>query len=172
MDRDDMARALSELDDELVEEAMTRPRQKKKWGAIGGCAAAACLALVLLALPLTQPKITATVNGAAVGRTPVPVGDGVAAFAMEPAEPAAPRVRMELYLPRMTEVSVIDGVIELYEGETCYASGPSFAGEGTIDLVWAVEDGAAGQYYTMEAGRVTLVLEYDDARQDWTIRKK
>ena len=164
-----MARALSELDDELVEEAMTRPWRKRKWAAIGGGAAAACLALVLLGLPLTQPKITATVNGAAVGRTPVPAGDGVAAFALEP---AAPRVRMELYLPRMTEVSVTDGVIELYEGETCYATGPSFAGEGTIDLVWAVEDGAAGQYYTMEAGRVTLVLQYDDARQDWTIRKK
>lgn len=165
-----MARAITELDSALLEDAQQAgPKAVGHWRR--WCAAAACLVLVCaLALPLSA-RPAASLRGTALTARPTPVEEVAALRAADPGEDAPVQAELTLTLRRETGLTVSAGTLTVLRDGAEIGSGSDWTGKGRVTVLWSVGSAQPGQLYTLTAGSLVLTLEYDDALQGWTIRK-
>lgn len=155
-----LARAMSELDDELLEDAEhVEKRGSVPWKRL---CAAACLALVC-AMWMAVPSVR--MNGGAVTHTPRSIAGETAVMAMRLHEPV--QAALELSLRWETTVRVSAGTLLCGDEE-----GQSLSLRGTQEVVWVVEEAEAGETYEMTFGRTVLQLAYSERHGGWTICRK
>lgn len=171
MEHEILARAITELDDGLLEDAMqAAPRRVGPWRR--WCAAAACLAVIFaagLALPaLGQPAVS--LHGAALTAAPLPV-DETALLRLSDPEAGPVETGLDLLLRRETTLCVSAGTLTVLQDGAESAPAAQWRGSGRVSVLWRIEEALPGRQYQLTAGSVTLALEYDDALLGWTIRK-
>ena len=172
MKNETMARAITELDDGLIEDAMqAAPRQISPWRR--WCAAAACLVLVMaagLAAPaVSRPAVS--LHGTALTAAPAPVDETSPLRIAAPdwAEPV--EVELDLTLRRETALAASEGTLTLRQEGQEPVTAPEWRGSGKVSVLWSIGDARPDRQYTLTAGPVTLVLEYSESLRGWTIRK-
>ena len=167
-----MARAITELDDALIEDAMqAAPRQISPWRR--WCAAAACLVLVAaagLAVPaVSQPAVS--LHGTALTAQPAPVDETAPLRIADPEDTEPVEAELELTLRRETALAVSEGTLTVRQEGQEPVTAAAWQGHGRVTVLWSIESARPDRQYTLSAGSVTLVLEYSEALRDWTIRK-
>lgn len=167
-----MARAMSELDDELIADAYAyKPR--KRYALPRFLAAAACLVLVLAAaLTMTRDALPAEikVEGAALSSIPIPISQP-AAMALDArgslSGPLSPLLTIESKSVEAVTVTVSDGVLTqpLYSLQEEFTS---YAVSGKVQLCWTIEYPDTGTVYTLSLdGAPAVTLRYDEANGYW-----
>lgn len=168
------AQALTQLDDALLEDALSGTSRKSapKRGLSllrGLTAAAAVLAVLvcsLLFLRMTAaPEIT--VNGTPIGAEPVPVAAKTGIRLFDGCE----RVMLSLSLKRETTLSVSCGTLKIYRETEEIDAGTSFTGTGELRIQWIIPDADSRESHEMTVGNTTLRLSYSDAQDCWVIRR-
>ena len=172
MKNEAMARAITELDDALLEDAMkAAPRQIGPWRR--WCAAAACL-IVVAAAGLAAPAVgrpAVSLHGTALTAEPAPVDETAMLRLIDPDEAGPAETELALTLRKETVLTASAGTLTIrQEGQEPIAAA-EWQGHGRITVLWRIEDARPSRQYTLTAGSVTLVLEYSEALQGWTIRK-
>ena len=169
-----LARAMSELDDDLIAGAYAyKPRQKFPLPRV--LAAAACFALILTAaLTMTRrvPETDILIGGTALSAAPVPI-DQPAPMALDPAESVQPLeilLTIEAEADETTVVSVSDGTLSP-EADSSSAD-PSCTVTGGASLVWRIEAPDENAVYTLSlGGKPAAVLRYDAANGYWAAER-
>ena len=170
MKHEQLAQAMTLLDDDLLEEArLAAPRKRPilwpRWAA----AAAACLALVLT-LRLWPGGGEVFFRGASVGMEPIPVSDGVATYSFPGRSVPEPlSLSLELKLKPESTVRVSAGTLRLLSGDAQPAAGTELSGGGRLSLEWTVESARPWERYTMTVGERVYLLAYDGSCGSWTI---
>lgn len=163
MKHETLARAITALDDGLIDEAAAS--EKRRLPRL--LAAAACLLLVLgavLGYGLRPP--TVLLDGDVVTTQPRSIGGETAVMAMRLYEPV--QVELTLKLPRETHISVSAGTLVRADGEETQR----FSDRGTVTVLWVMEDAAEDETYVMTVGNIELLLAHDALRGGWTIQKQ
>lgn len=160
MKHETLARALSELDDELLVEAETyRPRQRGRTRLL---TAAACLALVVAAaLSLARPKAdiylgeTLLERGGIALDVPAPLAlDGRAAE-----QPLSLSLRLAFGDEDAHTVSVSDGVLDSPLDSFPHALSERTAGHSDAFFTWRIDSPARDAVYTLSIdGRAAMTL--------------
>mgnify|MGYP004470572289 CR=1 FL=1 len=164
-----MARAISELDDELIASACDyRPRRVRAFPRV---LAAACLALILTAaLTMTRraPETDILIGGTALSAAPIPI-DQPAPMALDPAESAQPLeilLTVEGKADEATAVSVSGGTLSPEADSSSADLSCTVTGEAS--LVWRIEAPDENARYTLSLdGKAAAVLHYDGAKGCW-----
>lgn len=174
MNNEIMAKALSELDDDLVEEASEfSSRKTKKRGAVKGILAfAACLA-VTAAFSFSfffSEKVEVGFEGKPLSDFPVAVSDSgdempfilrINAYEIE--------IPLEIDGKGKTKLKALDGKLFLSdfdEGET------EIELSGVFSVSWVVQYPDEEKEYTLKVGKNTvLTLSFDETLNKWTILK-
>ena len=172
MKHEQLAQAMTLLDDDLLEEArLAAPRKRPipwpRWAA----AAAACLALVLT-LRLWPGGGEVSFRGVSVGTEPIPISDGIATQSFpgrSVPEPLSLSLELELKLKPESTVRVSAGTLRLLSGEAQPAAGTALSGSGRLSLEWTIESARPGERYTMTVEERAYLLAYDDSCGSWTI---
>lgn len=170
MKHEQLAQAMTLLDDDLLEEArLAAPRKKvipwPRWAA----AAAACLALVLT-LRLWPADGTLFSCGVSVGTEPIPVSDDIAPQSFLERSVSEPlSLSLELKLRRESTIRVSAGTLQLLSGDAQPSEGTELFGSGRLSLEWTIEDAHPGECYRMTAGESVYLLVYDSSCGSWTI---
>ncbi len=169
-----MARAISELDDELIASACDyRPRRVRAFPRV--LAAAACLALILTAaLTMTRraPETDILIGGTALSAAPIPI-DQPAPMALDPAESAQPLeilLTVEGKADEATAVSVSGGTLSPEADSSSADLSCTVTGEAS--LVWRIEAPDENARYTLSLdGKAAAVLHYDGAKGCWVAER-
>ena len=169
-----MARAMSELDDDLIAGAYAyKPRQKFPLPRV--LAAAACLALILTAaLTMTRraPETDIPIGGTALSAAPIPI-DQPAPMALDPAESAQPLeilLTVEGKADEATAVSVSGGTLSPEADSSSADLSCTVTGEAS--LVWRIETPDENARYTLSLdGKAAAVLRYDAANGYWAAER-
>ena len=169
-----MARAMSELDDDLVTSAYDyRPRKVRAFPRV--LAAAACLALILTAaLTMTHraPETGILIGGTVLAADPVPI-DQPAPMALDPAESAPPLeilLTVEGKTGEATAVAVSDGTLSP-EAERSSAD-TSCTVTGEASLIWRIEAPDEDAVYTLSlGGNAAAALRFDSANGYWVAER-
>lgn len=169
-----MARAMSELDDDLIAGAYAyKPRQKFPLPRM--LAAAACLALILTAaLTMTRraPETDILIGGTALSAAPIPI-DQPAPMALDPAESAQPLeilLTVEDKADEATAVSVSGGTLSPEADSSSADLSCTVTGEAS--LVWRIEAPDENARYTLSLdGKAAAVLHYDGAKGCWVAER-
>lgn len=172
MKHEAMARAMSELDDELIAQARSYaplPRAKRAFPRI--LAAAACLALVLsAALMMQRPQADIYIGGTRLSGSPVPI-DQPAPLSLEQEQSAQPlclSLSFESRTDEPLEITVSDGTLDPSAGgETAPLSSRTVSGGETV--TWTIPSPREDTVYTLCVnGRTAAVLRYDTENACWT----
>ena len=150
-----MARAMSELDDDLIAGAYAyKPHQKFPLPRV--LAAAACLALILTAAftaSRSAERDTLYIGGTALTGAPVPI-DSPAPLALD-----------------ALTVSVSEGVLDSPADSSPRALSSRSAASGEV-LTWTVETPDENARYTLSLdGKAAAVLHYDGAKGCWVAER-
>lgn len=173
-----MARAMSELDDELIAQAYDFAVQKRKVRAFPRVlAAAACLALILTAaLTVTQraSETDIVIGGTALSDTPIPI-DQPAPMALDgrstDAQPLCVALSIESRSGDAPTVSVSEGVLDPPADPSPRALSSRSAASGEV-LTWTVETPDENARYTLSLdGKAAAVLRYDGAKGCWVAER-
>lgn len=173
MKHEAMVRAMSALDDDLIAEAHSAARPRKRRAFPRVLAAAACLALIVTAaLTLTRraPETDILIGGTALTGAPVPI-DQPAPMTLDPEESAQPlsvSLTFESKSGDEVEVTVSDGVLvqPLYSLQEEFTSYPV---SGKVQLTWTIEAPDEDAVYTLYLnGAPAAVLRYDAVSGYWT----
>lgn len=161
MKHETLARAITGLDDALIDEAAEKRRPLHRFAAM-----AACLLLVLgIALYGLRPP-TVLLDGTKVTAQPRAIGGETAVMTMRLYEPV--QVELTLKLPRETKIGVSAGTLVTQDGE----STQTITARGTVEVLWVIEDAAEDETYQMTIDSATLLLAHDASRGGWTICKQ
>lgn len=174
MKRDMMAQAITDLDDDLIEQAAEIRPRKSGW--VRWSAAAACFLVVSAAAWGMKPGADTPVffRDTEIGAQAMPISEGISLQTARAVEDSGENVEVELWLDasERTEVRVSAGSLVLPEGKAypqetdhCTIAVPS-------TLIWVIEDSDTAQAYRMEVGRRTILLTYEEGAGEWTIREK
>lgn len=180
MKNEAMARAITNIDDELIVDAQREGVRGKSPAAhlSRWCAAAACLAAVLTAAVMLRAGIGGAevyMHGEALGTQPVPVADGVApqmARDVHDGEDETVEAVFTSDAGSKTVYSVQDGQLQLFENDVLIDEGSSCTGSGEVSLIWRIENADTNISYTLNAGGTKLILSYDSTMQCWVICKE
>ena len=168
-----MARALTQIEDALLEDAQKKTPKRGQNFLRGLYAAAACLAVLfcsVLFLRLTAvPGIT--VNGTELGTEPIPVAASAEPYVVRFFD-GSERVTLQISVRRETEIRVSSGTFDVFCGTERIGSGTSFTGQGELSVRWVIPDADSRQCYEMTVGSTTLLLTYDSSLNGWIICKK
>lgn len=167
-----LARAMGELDDELIAGAYAyKPR--KRYALPRVLAAAACLVLVLAAaLTMTRNTLPAEieVEGAALSSKAIPIGQ-TATIALDArgslSGPLNPLLTIESKSSDGVTVTVSDGVLTqpLYSLQEEFSS---YTVSGKVQLCWTIEEPDTGEVYMLSLdGAPAVTLRYDEANGYW-----
>lgn len=169
-----MARAMSELDDELIASACNyRPRRVRAFPRV--LAAAACLALILTAAftaSRSAERDTLYIGGTALSAAPIPI-DQPAPMALDPTESAQPLeilLTVEGKADEATAVSVSGGTLSPEADSSSADLSCTVTGEAS--LVWRIEAPDENAVYTLFlGGKPAAVLRYDGAKGCWVAER-
>ena len=167
-----LARAMGELDDELIAGAYAyKPRKRYTLPRV--LAAAACLVLVLAAaLTMTRDALPAKVEveGAALSSSPIPISQP-AAMALDARGSLSgllsPMLTIESKSGEAVTVTVSGGVLiqPLYAQQDEFTS---YTVSGRVQLFWTIEEPDADTVYTLSLdGAPAVTLRYDEANGYW-----
>lgn len=171
-----MARAMSELDDDLIAGAYAyKPRQKFPLPRV--LAAAACLALILTAaLTMTRraPETDILIGGTALSAAPIPI-DQPAPLALDGRSMDTPPLCVALSIESRSgdalTVSVSEGVLDSPADSSPRALSSRSAASGEV-LTWTVETPDENARYTLSLdGKPAAVLRYDAANGYWAAER-
>lgn len=171
-----MARAISELDDELIASACDyRPRRVRAFPRV--LAAAACLALILTAAftaSRSAERDTLYIGGTALTGTPVPI-DSPAPLALDGRSMDTPPLCVALSIESKSgdapTVSVSEGVLDSPADSSPRALSSRSAASGEV-LTWTVETPDENARYTLSLdGKPAAVLRYDAANGYWAAER-
>lgn len=174
MKHEDMAHAMSQLDDALIAEALVhQPRKRRYFPRM--LAAAACLALIVTATLLTRqaPQADLLIGGTPLAGAPIPI-EQPAAMTLTPmraAQPLSIPLSVESRADSSVEVSVSDGVLDspLDSFPRALSCRTVRGGEA---LTWTIERPDEGSVYTIRLnGKPSAVLRYDSANGYWAAEK-
>lgn len=173
MKHEAMVRAMSALDDDLIAEAHSAARPRKRRAFPRVLAAAACLALIVTAaLTLTRraPETDILIGGTTLTEAPVPI-DQPAPMTLGPEESAQP-LSVSLTLNGSAGAAltaeVSDGVLDSpLDSAARGLSTRTVSGRET--LTWTIEAPDEDAVYTLYLnGAPAAVLRYDAANGYWT----
>ena len=167
-----LARAMGELDDELIDSAYAyKPRKRYTLPRV--LAAAACLVLVLTAaLTMTHDALPAKieVEGAALSSGAIPISQA-APMTLDArgslSGPLSPLLTIESKTGDGVTVTVSDGVLTqpLYSLQEAFTS---YTVSGKVQLCWTIEEPDVGKVYTLSLdGAPAVTLRYDEANGYW-----
>ena len=167
-----MARALGELDDELIDSAYAyKPRKRYTLPRV--LAAAACLVLVLAAaLTMTRNALPAEIEieGAALSSKAIPISQS-APMTLDArgslSGPLSPMLTIESKSGEAVTVTVSDGVLTqpLYSLQEEFTS---YTVSGKVQLCWTIEEPDTSEVYTLSLdGAPAVTLRYDEANGYW-----
>ena len=167
-----LARAMGELDDELIDSAYAyKPRKRYTLPRV--LAAAACLVLVLTAaLTMTRDALPAEIeiDGTALSSSPIPISQ-TATMALDArgslSGPLSPLLTIESKTGDGVTVTVSDGVLTqpLYSLQYAFTS---YTVSGKVQLCWTIEEPDVGKVYTLSLdGAPAVTLRYDEANGYW-----
>lgn len=171
-----MARAMSELDDDLIAGAYAyKPRQKFPLPRV--LAAAACLALILTAAftaSRSAERNTLYIGGTALTGAPVPI-DSPAPLALDGRSMDTPPLCVALSIESRSgdalTVSVSEGVLDSPADSSPRALSSRSAASGEV-LTWTVETPDENARYTLSLdGKAAAVLRYDGAKGCWVAER-
>ena len=171
-----MARAISELDDELIASACDyRPRRVRAFPRV--LAAAACLALILTAAftaSRSAERNTLYIGGTALTGAPVPI-DSPAPLALDGRSmdtlPLCVALSIESRSSDTLTVSVSEGVLDSPADSSPRALSSRSAASGEV-LTWTVEAPDESARYTLSLdGKAAAVLRYDGAKGCWVAER-
>lgn len=174
MKRDVTAQAITDLDDEWIEEARTI-RPAKRRGAVRWLAAAACLLLVVSGGWMLRPEYSPELqlHGMTVEKTPLPISGGIA---LQTVRGIDDQERIEIVFfadaSSKTEISVSAGTILPADAAGDEAGSDSCSVLEPTELLWVIEDGDPTQTYKLKAGKRTFLLRYDQDLMEWTLQEK
>lgn len=168
MNNEVMARAVTELDDDLIAGAHTFSKKRSfSRTAARLLAAAACITVVLCAVIafFSFERIEVSVNGEAVSGRPI----AVAGSTMTRSVPHQLSVEIAIRTDKPVSVEASDGYIGANGSD---ADRKTLALMGDATFVWTVENPDIGQQYFLSLDRKTgLMLSYDESLNKWTILK-
>lgn len=172
MKNEAMARALKELDDELIEQANTRFERKRKSGPARIFAAAAGFVIIFAALFvfLSGGKVEVSVNGAVLSGVPVEALSPQTSSAV-PARSAFQSLSIPLDIKAKGKVTVtaFDGILR---SEPDSEGGKTVSASGDFSVLWILENAEAGKEYRLSVDEKTdLILSFDESLNKWTIIK-
>lgn len=171
-----MARAISELDDELIASACDyRPRRVRAFPRV--LAAAACLALILTAAftaSRSAERNTLYIGGTALTGAPVPI-DSPAPLALDGRSMDTPPLCVALSIESSSgdalTVSVSEGVLDSPADSSPRTLFSRSAASGEV-LTWTVETPDENARYTLSLdGKAAAVLRYDAANGYWAAER-
>lgn len=167
-----LARAMGELDDELIADAYAyKPRKRYTLPRV--LAAAACLVLVLAAaLTMTRDALPAEIEieGTALSSSPIPISQA-APMTLDArgslSGPLSPLLTIESKTGETVTVTVSDGVLTqpLYSLQEEFTS---YTVSGKVQLCWTIEEPDTGEVYTLYLdGAPAVTLRCDEANGYW-----
>ncbi len=177
-----MARALSEIDDELIVNAYTASRKKRNLKPLYGIgAAAACLVLIFTVIFGTLSKDTKVyLNSDKVTSTPVAIASPLSPASMFPrATTGVLSIHFELDLKGETEITCSQGTFSIcgINQDTLFYTGSKHLVEKEIakkplSLQWTINDPDEATTYTLTLdGNKTQILnlKFDENQNNWTV---
>ena len=169
-----LARAIGEIDDDLIADAHTvSGRVQLPLRRL--CAMAACMLLFFGTLLYVRlPGDAIRFGGNALSDTPIVVQG--AAPAVHTADPDMRdgnvlTVSLELSLRDATRIAAADGTFELLRGETALYTGNTYTTSGRLTLNWSVRTPNPTLTYRLTVGDTELLLSLDPATECWILTK-
>ena len=167
------ARAMTGIDDDIINEAHTAAKKTKLRIVRTVCSAAACIAVVIIAaLLLFFDGVSIKTDGVYTGSAPFDV-HSPATFANEPSRAVSVpsvSVLLEIKARKAVTVSASCGEITVYgaEGRTVF-SGETFEGNPPLSVVWTVESPNPKKTYTLTVNGKIITLKAVDG--EWITEK-
>lgn len=176
MKNEAIARAITEIDDELISSARSDAPRRRVNGRIYGVCAAACLMLICcLTLALRSGKIKISVYGQDIAKNSVvtvPENGDAASTRRYDREGICIPITVKTNADFTIKVSY--GELELVtdDGTLTEKYSRALNVSGSADMIWSVEQPDKEQTYTFEInGEEALRLSYDRTSSSWQIAK-
>lgn len=169
-----LARAIGEIDDDLIADAHTVTK-RARLPLRRLSAMAACMLLFFGTLLYVRlPGDTVRFGGDVLSDAPVVV-QGVAP-AVHTADPHmrdgnALTVSLELDLRDANRIAAADGTFELLRGEASLYAGNDYTASGRLTLNWSVRTPDPTMTYRLTVGNTELLLSLDPASECWILTK-
>ena len=169
-----LARAIGEIDDDLIADAHTVSRKVRLPARRLGAMAACMLLFFGTLLYVGFPGSTVRFDGNPLSDVPVVVQG--AAPAVHTAEPHMRdgnvlTVSLDLDLRDAARITAEDGAFELTRGgRTLYAGNDRIA-SGHLTLAWSIRTPDPTQVYHLTVGEKTLTLSLDPATECWVMQE-
>ena len=167
-----LARAIGDIDDDLIADAHTvsgrvRIPLRRLY------AMAACMLLFFGTLLYVRlPGDAIRFGGDALSDTPVVVQDAMpAVHTTDPCmrDGNVLTVSLELSLRDATRIAAANGTFELLRGETAFYVGNAYTTSGRLTLNWSVRIPDPTMTYRLNVGSAELLLSMDPATECWIL---
>ena len=164
MKHEALASAVTALDDDLLQDAITVPPVPRRpafgrWGAI--------------AAALLSGTLRLSVGNTIIGSQPVPaITEAVPRTAAEPALYTLGSLEVPLTLSGRGEwqLSTADGELRITQGDTVSAWSGTQQGRGACTVLWAIPQPTAGETYRLTLNAQTMTLSQNE-QGVWMIQK-
>lgn len=173
MKHEALASAVTAIDDDLLQDAITVPPVPRRpafgrWGAI---AAALLLVFGISVLWQQSGTLRLSVGETIIGSQPVPVAQAEPRAA-EPALHLLEPLEVELTLSGRGEwqLSTDDGELRITQGDTVSAWSSTQQGGGACTVLWAIPQPMAGKAYRLTLNAQTMTLSQNE-QGVWMIQK-
>ena len=174
-----MARALTDIDDDLIADAHSPVRKPKRLSLYRFGAAAACL--ILLVGVLLYANLPGggeiTVAGTPLADEPIAVGKvGPAAFSGSPMQRSDDTltVSLELIPDGKTKIRTEDGSFAVVptDADASVYTGTEYTADKSVTLKWAIPSPDIARSYELTVGSEQLLLYFDASASNWVIAKQ
>ena len=174
-----MARALTDIDDDLIADAHFSARKPKRLSLFRFGAAAACLILLVGVLFYANMPggSEITVAGTLLEDEPIAVGKvSPSAFSVSPMQRSDDTltVSLELIPDGKAKIQTEDGsfaVIPAGAGSSVY-TGTDYTATESVTLKWAIPSPDTSRTYRLTVGGKQLLLYYEASANNWVIAKQ
>ncbi len=175
MKHEALASAVTAIDDDLLQDAITVPPVPRRpafgrWGAI---AAALLLVFGISVLWQQSGTLRLSVGETIIGSQPVPViTEAVPRTAAEPALYTLGSLEVPLTLSGRGEwqLSTADGELRITQGDAVSAWSGTQQGRGACTVLWAIPQPMAGETYRLTLNAQTMTLSQNE-QGVWMIQK-
>lgn len=172
-----MAKAITDIDDQLIIDAHSAKGKKRRLRPLYGIGAvAACLILIFTAVFSLSAKDTQVyMYSDRITSTPSAVTSPLSlASSSQRALNVALTLPLELKLSAETAITCSQGAIDIYHKDTdsLIYSGDSYTAQEDVNLVWIIEQPNSDESYTLTLkGKDTMILnlEFDENQNNWMI---
>lgn len=178
MKNETLARAITEIDDELIIDAHSHMSTNKTFRRYLCACAAVCLIFVCaIAIPLHRKSgPVVLMNGQIVSSQPVTVDlPAPRSSGTQQMVPAFITVPFEIVAEDRLSITAIDGTIEVYSSKTNeqICVGQFCETRGSVTVYWTIESPEYSQTYQVQVNHdeVVLLLKYEETINHWIITK-